>query len=52
MSRRSRDYQLQNVSDVWILNVPPEHLMDVFRDQRHEKIFEIKGVDDEYVVCV
>ncbi|XP_032665122.1 P protein [Odontomachus brunneus] len=43
----SKEVKLQNVSDMWTLNVPPEHLMDVFLDQRHEKIFEIKGVDDE-----
>ncbi|EFN75291.1 P protein [Harpegnathos saltator] len=37
----------QNISDVWILNVPPEHLMDVFLDQKHERIFEIKGINDD-----
>ncbi|XP_014474138.1 PREDICTED: P protein-like [Dinoponera quadriceps] len=39
--------KLENISDVWVLSIPPEHLMDYFLDQRHEKIFELNEVDDE-----
>ncbi|KAL6260959.1 hypothetical protein P5V15_008487 [Pogonomyrmex californicus] len=37
---------LKNVSDVWILPMLPENLVNVFSDQRHQRIFQV-NVDSE-----
>ncbi|KAG7208414.1 hypothetical protein KM043_014646 [Ampulex compressa] len=36
---------VKNVSEVWILPLLPENLMDVFPDQRHHKVFELENID-------
>ncbi|XP_029173209.1 P protein-like [Nylanderia fulva] len=35
--------KFQNVSDVWVLPLLPENLMDIFPEQRHEKTFKINA---------
>nr|XP_050861373.1 P protein isoform X4 [Vespula vulgaris] len=39
----------ENISDYWILPVLPENLMDLFPDQKHQKVFELDNVDKELV---
>ncbi|XP_046833605.1 P protein isoform X1 [Vespa velutina] len=39
----------ENISDFWILPVLPENLMDLFPDQKHQKVFELDNVDKELV---
>ncbi|XP_039303573.1 P protein [Solenopsis invicta] len=34
-------FHLQNVSDVWILPVLPENLVNIFPDQRYQKTFQV-----------
>lgn len=37
------DLKFQNVSDMWILPLLPENLMDIFPEQRHERTFKINA---------
>ncbi|KAK2576947.1 hypothetical protein KPH14_005560 [Odynerus spinipes] len=34
----------ENISDYWILPVLPENLMDIFPDQKHQKVFELDNI--------
>ncbi|XP_031837622.1 P protein isoform X2 [Nomia melanderi] len=38
-------HRFKNVSELWMLPVLPENLMDIFPGQRHHKIFELENVD-------
>ncbi|XP_017792609.1 PREDICTED: P protein-like [Habropoda laboriosa] len=42
-----RSEQVQNISDLWILPILPENLMDIFPGQRHQKTFELGYTDKE-----
>ena len=37
--------QIKNISNVWMLPVLPENLMDLFPGQRHHKTFKLENVD-------
>lgn len=36
----------ENISDYWILPVLPENLMDIFPDQKHQKLFELNNIEN------
>ncbi|PBC26070.1 P protein [Apis cerana cerana] len=37
--------EIKNISDIWVLPILPENLMDIFPGQRHQKIFNLKNMD-------
>ncbi|XP_012344247.1 P protein-like isoform X1 [Apis florea] len=37
--------EIKNVSDIWVLPILPENLMDIFPGQRHQKIFNLRNMD-------
>ncbi|KAH0953383.1 hypothetical protein HN011_004922 [Eciton burchellii] len=44
---RANSLNSENISDVWILSIPPENLVNILSEQRHRRVFEIKNVDSE-----
>ena len=39
--------QIKNISNVWMLPILPENLMDLFSGQRYHNIFELRNVNKE-----
>ncbi|XP_043789290.1 P protein-like [Apis laboriosa] len=37
--------EIKNISDIWVLPILPENLMDIFPGQRHQKIFNLRNMD-------
>nr|XP_033201625.1 P protein-like [Bombus vancouverensis nearcticus] len=38
--------EIKNISDVWILPILPEKLIDIFPGQRQQKIFNLENIDE------
>ncbi|XP_076162409.1 P protein isoform X2 [Ptiloglossa arizonensis] len=43
--QHSEQIKIQNISDMWMLPVLPENLMDIFPGQRHQKSFDLENLD-------
>ncbi|XP_068979138.1 P protein-like [Bombus flavifrons] len=38
--------EIKNISDVWILPILPEKLIDIFPGQRQQKVFNLENIDE------